>query len=298
MKFRTTILAVCLLLPIVGGCASAPERADDPLPSWRDTAARTAIIDFIERVTDSDGPDFVPVAERVAVFDNDGTLWAEQPMYFQFDFAVELARRAVAERPELGTEEPFRTAIEGEPIDFLTAGSAGLLRLLLATHSGTTTDEFSETGTTWFRDARHPTTGLPYTAMVYQPMLELLEYLERNEFSNWIVSGGDADFIRVFADVTYGIPPERVIGSQMELEHRSTPEDVDHPSSPSAPCTFALRNMEEDEDRWRNVVADVYDCVEDVALKTNPDKTIRPLELGNSYLTSPGAVENGTIRFD
>ena len=226
MNFRTTILAVCLLLPIIGGCASAPERAADPLPSWRKTAARDSIVDFVERVTDPDGPDFVPVAERVAVFDNDGTLWSEQPIYFQFEFAVELARRAVGERPGLGTEEPFRTAIEGEPIDFLTAGSAGLLRLLLATHSGTTTDEFSETGTTWFRDARHPTTGLPYTAMVYQPMLELLEYLERNEFSNWIVSGGDADFIRVFAEATYGIPPERVIGSQMELEHRSTPEGV------------------------------------------------------------------------
>jgi len=219
-----TILAACLLLPIIGGCTAVPERAADPLPSWRDAAARTAIIDFVERTTDPNGPDFLAEADRVAVFDNDGTLWAEQPVYFQLDFAVERARRMVDEDPELATREPFRTVAEGGVVDLGELGHAGLMELLLATHSGTTAAEFTAAARAWIGEARHPVTGRPYPAMVYQPMIELLAYLERNGFSNWIVSGGGADFMRVFAEETYGIPPGRVIGSEIELEHRSTPE--------------------------------------------------------------------------
>ncbi len=224
MNLRTMILSFCLLLPVIGGCASTPERAVDPLPSWRDGAARTAIIDFVDRTTDPNNADFLPEVDRVAVFDNDGTLWAEQPIYFQFDFAIERMRDLVDENPELATREPFQTAIDGEPIDFLESGHAGLLEFLLATHSGTTTAEFEVAAETWIRGARHPVTGRPYPAMVYQPMLELLDYLERNGFSNWIVSGGGADFMRVFAEDAYGIPPGRVIGSEIELKHESTPE--------------------------------------------------------------------------
>ncbi|MDG2022575.1 MAG: HAD family hydrolase [Phycisphaerales bacterium] len=224
MKLQTTILSVSLLLPIIGGCASAPERGADPLPSWRDTTARTAIIDFVDRTTDPNGPDFLPEADRVAVFDNDGTLWSEQPIYFQFDFAIERAKDAVDENPDLAIREPFQTAVDGEPIDFLESGHAGLMELLLATHSGTNTTEFQASAEAWIREARHPVTDRPYPKMIYQPMTELLEYLERNGFSNWIVSGGGTDFMRVFAEDAYGIPPERVIGSQIELEHRSTPE--------------------------------------------------------------------------
>ncbi|MCP4835878.1 MAG: haloacid dehalogenase-like hydrolase [Phycisphaera sp.] len=223
MRLRATVLFPCLLLPVVGGCASAPEHAADPLPSWRDATARDAIIDFVERTTDPNDPDFLPESDRVAVFDNDGTLWAEQPIYFQFDFAIERAKEAVDQDPGLAIREPFQTAVDGEAIDFLESGHAGLVELLLATHSGTNTTEFQKAAETWIRDARHPDTGRPYPAMVYQPMIELLDYLERNGFSNWIVSGGGTDFMRVFAEGTYGIPPERVIGSEIELEHRSAP---------------------------------------------------------------------------
>ena len=224
MRRFATILAACLLLPIIGGCTAVPERAADPLPSWRDAAARTAIIDFVERTTDPNGPDFLAEADRVAVFDNDGTLWAEQPVYFQLDFAVERARRMVDEDPELATREPFRTVAEGGVVDLGELGHAGLMELLLATHSGTTAAEFTAAARAWIGEARHPVTGRPYPAMVYQPMIELLAYLERNGFSNWIVSGGGADFMRVFAEETYGIPPGRVIGLEIEFEHRSTPE--------------------------------------------------------------------------
>lgn len=224
MRRFATNLSIGLLSWAVGGCATTPERAVDPLPSWRDGAVRTAIIDFVERTTDPEGADFLPEADRVAVFDNDGTLWSEQPMYFQFDFALDRAKDLARGNPELADREPYRTAVDGEAVDFIESGHDGLMELLLATHSGTTTSEFEAGARIWIDEARHPVTGRPYPAMAYQPMMELLEYLDRHGFSNWIVSGGGTDFMRVFAENTYGIPPGRVIGSEIELEHRSTPE--------------------------------------------------------------------------
>lgn len=225
MNFRFTILLVGFLLSGFGlwGCQGTPE-AVDPLPSWGATAPRAAVLQFVNRVTDPNGPHFVVEADRVAVFDNDGTLWSENPIYFQFEFAVELARQAVIENPVLATREPFRTAVSGEPVEFLENGAHDLMELLLVTHSGTTTTAFAAAAEAWLRDAEHPVTGRSYPSMIYQPMIELLRYLEANGFSTWIVSGGGVDFMRVFAEEIYGIPPERVIGSEVELAYEIGPD--------------------------------------------------------------------------
>jgi hypothetical protein len=196
----------------------ANARAADPLPSWNDTAPRKTIIAFVERVTKQGSPDFVPPAERIATFDNDGTLWAEQPLYFQFQFTLDQVKRLAPDHPEWKTNEPFASALKGDLNSVAASGVKGMLELTEATHAGMTTEEFSKTVTEWFATARHPKTGRPYTAMVYQPMLEVLTYLRANGFKTFIVSGGGVEFIRAFAEKTYGVPPEQVIGSQGKLK--------------------------------------------------------------------------------
>jgi phosphoglycolate phosphatase-like HAD superfamily hydrolase len=206
----------------LGGCASpratsSGERtsatAAAPLASWTDGEARRSIVAFVERVTKEGSPDFVPPSDRIAVFDNDGTLWAEQPMYFQFLFAIDRIKAMASEHPEWKDKEPFASVLKGDLKGALSGGEHAILEIVMATHAGMTSDEFDAIVKQWFATARHPTTGRPYTQMVYQPMVELLAYLRANEFKNFIVSGGGVEFIRGFAESAYGIPPERVIGS-------------------------------------------------------------------------------------
>jgi phosphoglycolate phosphatase-like HAD superfamily hydrolase len=192
---------------------TAPGLASEMLSSWNDTAPKKAIIAFVERVTKQGSPDFVPPAERIATFDNDGTLWAEQPLYFQFLFAIDRIKALAPQHPEWKDKEPFASLLKGDPKAALAAGNHALIEIVTATHAGMTSDEFGGVVKDWLTTAKHPTTGRPLTEMTYQPMLELLTYLRDNEFKTFIVSGGGIEFMRAFAEKVYGIPPEQVIGS-------------------------------------------------------------------------------------
>ncbi|MEZ5832624.1 MAG: HAD family hydrolase [Dongiaceae bacterium] len=192
--------------------ASAPAATADPLPSWREGPAKAAILDFVARVT-SGGADFVPPEQRIAVFDNDGTLWAEQPVYFQLAFALDRIKVLAPQHPEWKDTEPFKSVLAGDQKGLAAAGEKGLLEIVAATHSGITTDEFSSIVADWLSTARHPRFNRLYDELVYQPQLELLNYLRSNGFKTFIVSGGGVEFMRVFAEKVYGIPPEQVVGS-------------------------------------------------------------------------------------
>jgi phosphoglycolate phosphatase-like HAD superfamily hydrolase len=196
---------------------AAPGFAQEPLPSWNDTSPKKAIVAFVERVTKQSSPDFVPAAERIATFDNDGTLWAEPPIYFQLVFAFDRVKVLAPQHPEWVTMEPFASLLKGDMKGALAGGEPAILQLVTVTHSGMTTDEFEKIVGDWIATAKHPTTGRLYTEMVYQPMLELLAYLRANGFKTFIVSGGGIDFIRVFAERVYGIPPEQIVGSSGKL---------------------------------------------------------------------------------
>lgn len=190
--------------------------AKDPLPSWKEGETKSAIIAFVTRVTDPTSADFVPPAERIATFDNDGTLWSEQPIYFQLAFMLDRVEKLAEENPEWKERQPFKAAIEGDIEALAATGKKGLLELAMATHAGTTTDEFEAIVRDWIATARHPRFDRPYTECVFQPMLELLNYLRENEFKTWIVSGGGIEFMRPWAEKTYGIPPEQVIGNSIK----------------------------------------------------------------------------------
>ncbi len=191
---------------------------NDPLPSWNDTAPKAAIVAFVEKVTKAGSSDFVPVPERIAVFDNDGTLWSEQPVYFQGLFAIDRVKALAPQHPEWQTNEPFASILKGDLKGLAASGEKGIAQLLAATHAGMTTEEFTKTVNDWIATAKHPKTGKLYTDMVYQPMLELLTYLRANGFKTFIVSGGGIDFMRPWAERVYGIPPEQVIGSSGGLQ--------------------------------------------------------------------------------
>jgi phosphoglycolate phosphatase-like HAD superfamily hydrolase len=211
----SSILGMVLVL-VTGAtpdCFAAPA-AD--LPSWADNETRTTIVGFVEDVTDPASPNYVAVPERIAVFDNDGTLWAEQPMYFQLAFTMDRMLALAAQHPEWATEEPFKFVLERDMPGLFSTGYEGLMQLLNATHSGLTAAEFEREVLDWIGRARHPHTGRAYTSMVYQPMLELIRYLESHEFQVYIVSGGGQDFLRAWSESVYGIPPERVVGSYGE----------------------------------------------------------------------------------
>jgi phosphoserine phosphatase len=204
-----------LLLASLHGIGSAQS---DPLPSWREGAVKSAIADFVARVTKQGSADFVAPEERIAVFDNDGTLWSEQPMYFQLAFALDRIKEMAADHPEWKETEPFKSVLAGDPKGIEAAGERGLLEIVAATHAGMTTDEFSKTVADWLAHARHPRFNRPYDELVYQPQLELLDYLRANGFKTFIVSGGGVEFMRVFAEKAYGIPPEQVVGSSGVLK--------------------------------------------------------------------------------
>ena len=193
----------------------AGSEAADPLPSWKDGATKNAIVAFVEAVTTPGSPDFVPAPERIATFDNDGTLWGEQPLYFQLLFALDRVRELAPEHPEWKTQQPFQAVLEGDHPAVVAGGKRALVELLMATHAGMTTDEFEATAEAWLASAKHPETGRAYTEMVYQPMLELLAYLRANGFHTYIVSGGGIDFMRPWTERVYGIPPEQVVGSSV-----------------------------------------------------------------------------------
>lgn len=204
------------LLAVVFVLAAACVRADDPLPSWRETATKTSIITFVNRVTDSASPDCVPVEQRIATFDNDGTLWSEQPMYFQAFFVFDRIRALAPQHPEWKEIEPYASVLKGDLKSALVGGERTLLELVMATHSGMTTDEFESIVNDWITTARHPKTGKLFSEMVYQPMLELLAYLRANGFKTYIVSGGGIEFMRPWVERVYGIPPEQIIGSSIK----------------------------------------------------------------------------------
>jgi len=192
--------------------------AADPLPSWNDGPAKRSIITFVEKVTKPGSPDFVPVPERIAVFDNDGTLWCEQPMPVQLYFAIDRAKTLSPQHPEWATKEPFASVLKGDVKSALAGGDHALLDLMMATHAGMTTDEFARIVKEWIAAAKHPTTGKRFLDMTYQPMLEVLAYLRANSFKTFIVSGGGVEFMRPWAEQAYGIPPEQVVGSSVRTK--------------------------------------------------------------------------------
>jgi len=192
--------------------------AAGPLPSWNDTAAKRAIIAFVEKVTQAGSPDFVPESERIATFDNDGTLWCEQPFYFQFLFALDRVKALAPQHPEWKTTEPFASLLRGDAKAALAGGNKAIGEILMATHADMTTAEFEKIVTDWIATAKHPKTGKPLTEMVYQPMLELLAYLRANGFKTFIVSGGGIEFMRPWTEKIYGIPPEQVVGSSIKTK--------------------------------------------------------------------------------
>jgi phosphoserine phosphatase len=213
MQLLARAFAAVVSATVVTGGAAAQTR--DWLPSWNDGAAKTAIVTFVEDVTTPSHTGFVPAAERIAVFDNDGTLWSEQPMYFQLAFALDRVRALAPQHPEWRQQMPFSAVLDGDFPRVLAGGERVLLELIMATHAGLTTEEFSATVADWLATAKHPRTGRRYDEMVYQPMLELLAYLRANGFKTFIVSGGGIEFMRAWTERVYGIPPEHVVGSSI-----------------------------------------------------------------------------------
>ncbi|MEO1729680.1 MAG: HAD family hydrolase [Pseudomonadota bacterium] len=191
----------------------------DPLPSWESSDSKTQIVEFVESVTDPDSPTYVTPAERIAVFDNDGTLWGEQPLYFQLIYAIERLQEKAKADPSILTSDALVAASKGDLKGVLASGKEGLLEVLAVSHSGMTVEDFQADVSEWLATATHPKTGKPYGEMVYQPMLELLTYLQDEGFETWIVSGGGIHFIRAFAEEAYGIPPEQVVGSAAPTQY-------------------------------------------------------------------------------
>jgi len=185
----------------------------DPLPSWNDGPAKQAIVKFVGDVTKQGASTFVPPAERIAVFDNDGTLWSEQPIYFQVAFALEQVKALAPKHPEWQTQEPFKTLLAGDVKGALGQGDKAIFGIIGATHASLTTDEFTRSVTSWITTAKHPRSGRLYSEMVFQPMLEVMTYLRANGFKTFIVSGGGIEFMRPWVEKVYGIPPEQVVGS-------------------------------------------------------------------------------------
>jgi len=207
------------LLTLVALLAFSPFASAEPLPSWKDGAAKTAITAFVTEVTTASSPSFVPPPERIAVFDNDGTLWVEQPMYTQLAYVIGRIKTLAPEHPEWKDEQPFKAVLTGDLDALKASGMEGVTKLLAATHANMSTAEFERIVGDWIASARHPRFDRLYTQVVYQPMLELLDYLRANGFKTFVVSGGGIDFMRPWAERVYGIPPEQAVGSQIAIEY-------------------------------------------------------------------------------
>jgi phosphoserine phosphatase len=219
---RPSQLLACLLSLMLIAASRLPSLAQttqpDPLPSWNDGPAKKAILDFVARTTTVGGPDYVPVAERIATFDNDGTLWTEQPIYTQLVFALDRVKTLAPQHPEWKQQPLFKAVLQGDMKGIKASGEKGLVELMMATHAGMTTDEFSAIVSDWIRRAKHPRFHRPYTECVYQPMLEVLSYLRTNAFQTYIVSGGGVEFMRPWTQDVYGVPPQQVIGSSIKTK--------------------------------------------------------------------------------
>jgi hypothetical protein len=221
---RTTFLITLVLLLTSSGCQDqsrvhpAQQAQQDPLPSWNDTAPKKSIIAFVERVTKEGGPDFVPVGDRIATFDNDGTLWLEYPMYTQIDFAIDRVKQLAQQHPEWKKRQPFKGILDGDMKAAMATGEKGLYQILTATSTGMTSADFEKTVSDWLAQARDKRFNHLYTELTYQPMLELLTYLRANGFKTFIVSGGEIGFMRPWTEKAYGIPPGQIVGSTMKTQ--------------------------------------------------------------------------------
>jgi phosphoglycolate phosphatase-like HAD superfamily hydrolase len=215
-KHTQNLLTTGVVAPLA---LAASLHAADPLPSWNDTAPKKAIVAFVEKVTKEGSPDFVPGLERIVVFDNDGTLWAEQPFYFQMRFALDRVKALAPAHPEWKRKQPFKKLLSTPKEENVAVSEQEVIEIIMAAHAGLTTEEFEKVVKDWIATAKHPQTGKLYTEMVYQPMLELLAYLRANGFKTFIVSGGGIEFMRAWTEQVYGIPPEQVIGSSGKLQY-------------------------------------------------------------------------------
>ena len=202
------------LLLIFSGSALA----QDPLPAWNDGPSKKAIIRFVQETTRPNSKQFIPPEERIAVFDNDGTLWSEQPAYVQLSFAIDRVKALAPKNPDWANKQPFKAVLEGDQKTLAQAGEKGLMEIIGATHAGMSPEEFHQIVLDWLKTSKHPKTGRPYTEMVYQPMLEILNYLRKNGYKTFIVSGGGVEFMRPWTERVYGIPPEQVIGSSIKTK--------------------------------------------------------------------------------
>jgi phosphoglycolate phosphatase-like HAD superfamily hydrolase len=221
---RRAVLAALLAACLCGNPGLHARAQTDPLPSWNEGSVKNAITDFVARVTSQGAPDFVPAEQRIATFDNDGTLWPEQPVYFQLAFSFDRVKAMAPQHPEWKTTQPFKAVLERDLKALAAFGERGLVQIAAATHTGMTTEEFSRIVLDWIATARHPRFNRPYTDLVYQPMLELLAYLRANGFKTFIVSGGGIEFMRPWVERVYGIPPEQVVGSSGEVKFQIGPD--------------------------------------------------------------------------
>ncbi|WP_299902446.1 HAD family hydrolase [uncultured Ruegeria sp.] len=217
IRFSCSSLTVVAAVVVVAGAAYADV---DPLPSWNDGDTKSVIITFVESVTTEGSASFVDENARIATFDNDGTLWVEQPMYTQLAFAFDQVKAMADAHPEWKTTQPFQAVLEGDMKTLGEAGEKGLLEMVAATHSGMSTEEFEKTASDWLSTAKHPKFDKPYTELVYQPMIELIDYLQENDFKTFIVSGGGIEFMRPWTEEVYNIPPEQVVGSSITTEFK------------------------------------------------------------------------------
>lgn len=217
---RRLLLSSLSVLPLLsasfGATVAMAQAQNDPLPSWNEGAARTSILNFVSRVTTQGGPDFVPVEQRIATFDNDGTLWIEQPMYVQLAFVLDRVKALAPMHPEWKTRQPFAAVLDGDLKALAESGEKGLVELVAVTHAGMTTTEFEKITSEWLATARDHRFKRPYTELVYQPMVELLAYLKTNGFKTFIASGGGIEFMRPWTERIYGVPADRVIGSSIK----------------------------------------------------------------------------------
>ena len=209
---------LCIAWALALSCACSADEPTDPLPSWNEGPTKKAIVDFVAKVTNIDDADFVPVNQRIATFDNDGTLWCEQPMYVQAAFLFDRVKTLAVKHPEWKTKEPFKAVLSGNLSELIQKGENAIAELVMATHANMTTVEFEKTVSDWLATAHHPRFKRPYTECVYQPMLELLAYLRAHDFKTFIVSGGGIEFMRPWTEKTYGIPPEQVVGSSIRTK--------------------------------------------------------------------------------
>jgi phosphoglycolate phosphatase-like HAD superfamily hydrolase len=215
---RRAVLGAALATAAFGFPGRPAFAQTDPLPSWNDGASKAAITDFVRAVTTAGGPEFVPQDQRIATFDNDGTLWVEQPIYVQFAFILDRVRELAPQNPDWKDKQPFKAALDGDMRALAASGEKGMVELMAVTHAGMTTEQFTKIVSDWLASARDPRFKRPYTELVYQPMLELLIYLRANGFQTFIVSGGGIEFMRPWSERVYGIPPEQIVGSSIKTK--------------------------------------------------------------------------------